>query len=178
MQRQKQQKKSQQKSLIKKKSNLAVHFSSLKDDWETPQELFDELDKLFAFDLDVCASAENKKCEDYIFGDSLETDWDEFGKTCWMNPPYGRGIGKWVKKAYEQAKFGSVVVCLLPARTDTAWFHEFCRYGTVIFLRGRLRFVGATHSAPFPSMIVVFGQVSEALLRKFQYPSVTYTQPS
>ena len=75
----------------------------------------------------------------------------------WLNPPYGRQIGKWVRKAYEEAqKPNTSVVCLLPARTDTAWFHDYCVKGNITFLRGRLKFGGCRNSAPFPSMIVVF----------------------
>lgn len=77
----------------------------------------------------------------------------------WLNPPYGRDIGKWVEKAYKESlKENTVVVCLLPARTDTAWFHDYCMYGRVIFVRGRLKFGGAKNSAPFPSMVVIFGE--------------------
>ena len=80
------------------------------------------------------------------------------GETVWLNPPYGREIGRWVKKAWEESqKPGTVVVLLLPARTDTAWFHEYCRHGDVVFVRGRLKFGGSRNSAPFPSMVVKFG---------------------
>ena len=76
----------------------------------------------------------------------------------WLNPPYGRTIGAWVKKAYEESqKPGTFVVCLLPARTDTAWFHDYCKKGYIQFIRGRLKFGNSKNSAPFPSMIVFFG---------------------
>ena len=78
------------------------------------------------------------------------------GQTVWLNPPYGRTIGQWVRKAYEESRQGATVVCLLPARTDTAWFHEYCLQGEIVFIRGRLRFGGAKWNAPFPSMIVIF----------------------
>ena len=85
------------------------------------------------------------------------------GQTVWLNPPYGRGIGKWVQKAYEEAqKPGTVVVCLLPARTDTAWFHDYCRKGKITFIRGRLKFGGSKNSAPFPSMVVEFRRKDDA----------------
>ena len=134
-----------------------VHFSSKSDDWETPQPLFDRLNEHYHFGLDVCASAENAKCARYFDRetDGLKQSWT--GR-CWMNPPYGREIGKWVKKAYETAKKRQgLVVCLLPARTDTAWFHDYCLKGQYTFLRGRLKFGNAKNSAPFPSMIVIFG---------------------
>ena len=132
-------------------------FSSKTDLWGTPQDLFDELDAEFHFDLDVCAMPENAKCERYYTPeqDGLAQEWTG---TCWCNPPYGRQIGKWVKKASE---CGGTVVMLVPARTDTKWFHDYI-YGKaeIRFLRGRLHFVSAggavMDSAPFPSMVVVF----------------------
>lgn len=124
-----------------------VHFSSKSDDWETPQPLFDRLNERYHFGLDVCASAKNAKCARYFDRetDGLKQSWT--GR-CWMNPPYGREIGK---------KRQGLVVCLLPARTDTAWFHDYCLKGQYTFLRGRLKFGNAKNSAPFPSMIVIFG---------------------
>ncbi len=76
--------------------------------------------------------------------------------TCWMNPPYGRKIGQWVRKAYESSLLGATVVCLLPARTDTAWWHDYVVKGEIRFLRGRLKFGGQKNSAPFPSAVVVY----------------------
>lgn len=107
----------------------------------------------------VCALPENAKCEHYFTPeqDGLKQEWKG---TVWCNPPYGRNIGKWVEKAYNTAKDkNAVVVMLLPARTDTKWFHDFCylnQYATVRFARGRLKFGGARNSAPFPSMVVIF----------------------
>ena len=132
-------------------------FSSKTDLWGTPQDLFDKLDAEFHFDLDVCAMPENAKCEQYYTPeqDGLVQEWTG---TCWCNPPYGRQIGKWVKKASE---CGTTVVMLITARTDTKWFHDYI-YGKaeVRFLRGRLHFVSAggevMDAAPFPSMVVVF----------------------
>ncbi len=77
-----------------------------------------------------------------------------------MNPPYGREIKKWMEKAYLESTKGAVVVCLVPARTDTAWWHDYAMLGKVRFIRGRLKFSGAKHSAPFPSAVVVFRPVS------------------
>ena len=133
-----------------------VHFSSATDQWETPSEVFGWASEKFGpLELDVCAGASNTKCEHWIEADSLGKDWD---LPFWMNPPYGRGIGEWVKRAFESSQYNRVIgVCLLPARTDTRWFHDYCTKGEVYFLRGRLKFGGAKNSAPFPSMIVVFG---------------------
>ena len=131
-------------------------FSSERQDWETPEQLFNELDREFKFDIDVCASASNKKCSNYfdISVDGLKQDWQG---VCWMNPPYGRGVDKWVEKAYNESQKGATVVCLLPARTDTRWFHSFVyNKAEIRFLKGRLKFVGAESSAPFPSMVVIF----------------------
>lgn len=134
-------------------------MSSATDEWETPQDLFDTLNERFHFDLDVCATNENAKCRTWYTkeNNSLTKDWWRHGHTAWMNPPYGREIGKWVQKAFEETHFGMTVVCLLPARTDTAWFHDWVAWkAEVTFLRGRLKFGGCKNSAPFPSMIVVY----------------------
>jgi phage N-6-adenine-methyltransferase len=137
--------------------NMNVHFSSNSDDWETPQSFFDQLNRIYHFEVDVCASHHNAKCNNYIIEeyDGLSQDWYNW-KSCWLNPPYGRQIGKWVKKAYEESLKGTTVVCLLPARTDTAWFHDYCVKGIVRFVRGRLKFNNHENAAPFPSMVVVF----------------------
>ncbi|PWA11088.1 adenine methyltransferase [Pueribacillus theae] len=138
-------------------SKLAVHFSSRSSDWETPQDFFDELDKEFNFTLDPCASHTNAKCDKYFTKEDngLLQDWS--GETVFMNPPYGREIKDWVRKAYEESLKGTTVVCLLPARTDTRWFHDYI-YGNaaIRFIKGRLKFGGAKNSAPFPSMVVIY----------------------
>lgn len=136
--------------------NLQVHFSSASDDWPTPGFLFQALDAEFRFTLDPAASPANAKCPKFYTSleNGLSQDWT--GETVFLNPPYGRNIGKWVAKAYRTSLDGSVVVCLLPARTDTAWWHLYCAKGEVRFLRGRLKFGDAKNSAPFPSAIVVF----------------------
>jgi phage N-6-adenine-methyltransferase len=107
-----------------------VHFSSATDLWSTPDDFFKKLDDEFHFTLDVCATPENAKCRMYFTAetDGLSKPWGRFvavDEAAWMNPPYGKEIGKWVKKAYEEAKCGLTVVCLLPARTDTDWFHRY-----------------------------------------------------
>jgi phage N-6-adenine-methyltransferase len=136
---------------------MSVHFSSATDNWATPQDYFDRVSATYGpFDLDVCASVDNAKCPRFFTKevDGLAQEWT--GKV-WMNPPYGREIGRWMRKAYESAEAGkATVVCLVPARTDTAWWHDYAAKGKVEFIRGRLKFGGSPHSAPFPSALVVF----------------------
>ena len=151
---------------------MSVHFSSKKEDWETPQELFDLLNGEFNFTADVCATAENAKCNVYITPEmnGLEYGWEN--DVCWMNPPYGREIRQWMAKAYEAAKLGGTVVCLVPARTDTNWWWDYCTRATEIrFLKGRIRFSGHKNSAPFPSAIVVFSG-GEVMTLKTLYASI------
>ena len=131
-----------------------VHFSSLTCEWATPQGIFDSLNSEFHFTLDPCATVENAKCPKfYTHGqDGLSQDWD--GEIVFMNPPYGRQIVQWIQKAFES---NALVVCLLPSRTDTRWWHEYCMKAREIrFIQGRLRFGGATENAPFPSCVVIF----------------------
>ena len=137
-----------------------VMFSSKSNEWETPKYLFDALNKEFNFTIDVAATSTNAKCDRYYTkeDDALSKDWA--GETVFMNPPYGRGIGKWVKKAWlEIQKHNITVVMLIPARTDTSYFHDYCLKGEVRFLRGRLRFSNSKNNAPFPSAIVVFRKI-------------------
>ena len=143
--------------------NLGVHFSSATDDWPTPEEYFRRLSKLFNFTLDPCASKENAKCATFFdaAADGLSRSWKTSGAV-WLNPPYGRVIGQWVKKAYEESLKGTPVVCLLPARTDTRWFQEYCTKGLIKFVRGRLKFGRANNSAPFPSAIVIFANLDSS----------------
>jgi phage N-6-adenine-methyltransferase len=134
---------------------MGVHYSSETPEWSTPQDLFDELHSEFEFELDVCATADNAKCERYFSVDQngLEQEWRG---VCWMNPPYGDAIKQWVTKAHESALAGATVACLVPARVDTGWWWDHCRYGEIRFLRGRLKFGGGDTSAPFPSAVVIF----------------------
>lgn len=144
-----------------------VHYSSSSTEWETPQYLFDPLNKSFNFTLDVCATANNTKCKKFFTkeDDGLSQNWGT--ETCWMNPPYGKEIRHWIKKAYEASKIGATVVCLLPSRTDTHWWHQYCMQAEVILIKGRIQFLKRyieksgeaflmNTSAPFPSAIVVF----------------------
>lgn len=132
-------------------------FSSKTDLWSTPQNFFDKLDEEFHFTLDVCALPENAKCEKFYTpeDDGLHQPWDG---VVWCNPPYGRQIGKWVYVGLLASLLrGSTVVMLLPARTDTKWFHDWI-YGQaeIRFVKGRLKFGESKNAAPFPSMVVVF----------------------
>lgn len=137
----------------------SVHFSSKTDLWSTPPDFFAALNAEFSFTLDVCAIPENAKCSRFFTPteDGLSQPWVGI---CWMNPPYGRQIGQWVQKAHASSRDGATVVCLLPARTDTRWWHLYVpRASEVRFIRGRLKFGGppkAGHSAPFPSAVVIF----------------------
>lgn len=143
-------------------TRLAPLFSSARDDWETPPELFAALDREFHFTLDAAANAANAKCQIW-FGpgspigveDALTARW--FG-TVWLNPPYGREIPRFVAKAHAETRAGHcTAVALIPARTDTEWWHaHVMRAGEIRLLPGRLRFVGAKYPAPFPSAIVVW----------------------
>lgn len=139
----------------------SAHFSSKTDNWATPQEYYDKVNAEHGpFELDVCASHENHKCPKYFTAedDGLVQEWT--GK-CWMNPPYGRTIKHWMKKTYESSLDGATVACLVPARTDTAWWHDYAMKGDITFIRGRLKFGGSKNSAPFPSALVIFSQNSK-----------------
>lgn len=130
-------------------------FSSLTPEWPTPVSVFLALNERYHFDLDACATPENAKCERFFTTeqDALRHDWT--GRV-FCNPPYGRAIGAWLKKAWQSAQAGATVVCLVPSRTDASWWHQWCMQGDIFFIRGRLRFGDAQNSAPFPSAVVVF----------------------
>lgn len=134
-------------------------FSSKSDEWSTPQDFYDKLNNEFHFTLDPCATNENHKSEKYytLSDDGLNQDWR--GETVFVNPPYSK-IKDWVKKCYEEGlKANTMVVMLIPARTDTKYFHEYIYHQAEIrFIKGRLKFGGCKNAAPFPSMIVIFRQ--------------------
>lgn len=134
--------------------NNNVHFSSKTPEWETPKDFFDKIQSEFNLDMDVCATNKNHKLRDWWTrkDDGLTQDWKPW--RCWMNPPYGREIGKWIAQAATGG--AKIVVALLPARTDTRWFHDYI-YGKaeIRFVRGRLHFSEGGR-APFPSMVVIF----------------------
>lgn len=132
-----------------------VHFMTQRHDWETPQFLFDGLHAEFGFELDVCATPHNAKCRRF-FSEAVIVLSQPWIRVCWMNPPDRREIARWMKKAFESARQGAIVVCLVPARSDTRWWHKYAMRGEIRYLRGRLKFGGATNSAPFPSAIVIF----------------------
>lgn len=142
---------------------MDVHYSSKSYEWETPQELFDKLHAIHKFTVDVCASKENAKRALYFSKEDsgLDKNWGMYGTSFWMNPPYGREIGKWMKKAYEESLKGISVVCLVPARTDTAWWHDYAAKGKVEFIRGRLKFNGHKDNAPFPNALVIFNGIDQ-----------------
>ena len=134
-------------------------FTSNDQTWETPQDLFDKLDSVFNFELDVCAVPSTSKCNKYFTPeiDGLKQNWKG---NCWMNPPYGREQIKWVNKAWEETKkHGSNVMCLIPARPDTKVWHEtiFANASAICFIKGRLKFGNSQGSAPFPSALIYFG---------------------
>ena len=144
-------------------------YSSRNCDWETPQALFDTLHAMFAFRLDACANSGNAKLKRFFSpaDDALIQDWFPYRRV-WLNPPYGRDIGQWMAKARTESAKGALVAALVPARTDTRWWHaEVAGVANVTFLRGRLKFTrpGAPPStAPFPSAIVIYGPRLDALL--------------
>ena len=152
--------------------NTDVMFSSASNEWETPDTFFQELDQEFHFTLDPCCQEYSHKCAKFYTPDmdGLSQSWE--GERVFCNPPYGREIGLWVRKCYEEAqKPNTTVVMLVPARTDTRWFHEYIYQKNNVeirFVKGRLRFINRqtssynptgdlqTQSAPFPSMVVIF----------------------
>ena len=139
-----------------------VHFSSRTDDWATPRELFDALNREFGFTLDPCSSHANAKCAKHftVVEDGLAQDWSR--DVVFMNPPYGRAIARWMEKAFTSSQAGATVVCLVPARTDTRWWHSFAIHGRIRFLRGRVRFGESKTGAPFPSAVVIFEPFTQA----------------
>lgn len=143
-------------------ANIQACLSSKTDNWATPQDFFDNLNEEFHFTLDPCANEENHKCDLFFTKeqDGLTKDWGEHVVFC--NPPYGKEIANWVRYSYEQSqKPNTTVVMLIPARTDTRYFHDYI-YGKaeIRFIKGRLKFGDATTAAPFPSMVVIYRKSS------------------
>ncbi len=140
--------------------NTKLMFSSEKMDWTTPIELFKELNKEFNFTLDPCASSENALCKKYYTEkeNGLIQDWG--GEIVYCNPPYGREVKHWVRKCYEESlKENTVIVLLIFARTDTKYFHDYIKDKAELrFIKGRLKFGNCKNSAPFPSILVIFGK--------------------
>ncbi len=132
-------------------------FTSRTEEWETPKYVFSALTNEFQFQVDVCATSENTKCKVYFDKsvDGLKREWSPF--RCWMNPPYGKNISKWMKKAFEESQRGALVVCLIPSRTDTKWWHDWVmRASEIRFISGRISFGDGKQSAPFPSCVVIY----------------------
>lgn len=133
-------------------------FSSVTDEWYTPIDFYNELNKEFNFNLDPCATDINHKCAKYFTKEDngLLQSWGGYNVFC--NPPYGRVINAWVEKGYnESKKDNTLIVMLLPARTDTKWFHNYIyKKAEIRFIKGRLKFGGSKNSAPFPSMLVIY----------------------
>ena len=141
-----------------KKHDMKTLFSSKSLEWATPRHFFRKLNEEFNFDLDPCAQSHNAVCSKFFTpeDDGLIQDWK--GHSAFVNPPYGRAIGGWVKKSYEEGcKHGTTVVMLIPSRTDTKYWHDYVmRADEIRFVKGRLKFGGGNNSAPFPSAVVVF----------------------
>lgn len=138
--------------------------SSKTGEWETPQWFFNQLNEEFHFDLDPCSTPQNAKCALYFTREDngLNQDWTG---NVFVNPPYGRGIDRWVEKAYLEAQKGAVIVCLLPARTDTIWWHRWVMKASEIrFVKGRLKFGGSKNGAPFPNVVVIFKKAGPRLV--------------
>ena len=154
----------------------AVWHRRQSDEWATPRDRFDEWDREFGpFTLDVAATAENAMCEQYftIQDDGLAREWTG---TVWCNPPYS-SVGRWVEKAYASSLTGTTVVCLVPARTDTRWWHQFAEKGEVRFIKGRLRFSEAKSVAPFPSALLVFRPNSRVRVARRGVPGDRASRP-
>lgn len=146
--------------------NTELMFSKASDEWSTPQDLFDALDKEFGFDLDAAATRENCKVQPWLdpMINALIAHWHDCGRIVWLNPPYSK-VNQFIEKAALEASCGCTVVCLIPARTDTRMWHSYVwdtdqhkpRPGVEVrFLKGRLKFGNSRNSAPFPSAVVIF----------------------
>ena len=141
-------------------NNLKVHFSSESNEWETPLDLYNKLNNIYKFTLDPCCTKESSKCDKYYTKEDngIIEDWSN--EVVFMNPPYGRQIGLWIEKAYKESLKGAIVVCLIPARTDTKYWHNFIfKYAKqILFIKGRISFINGNKKAPapFPSAIIEF----------------------
>lgn len=140
-----------------------VVFSSATEEWATPRAFVRAIERRLGgpFDLDVCATPENTVCERFYTkgDDGLSKPWN--AERVWMNPPYGYGIGKWIRKAWESSeRDAGIVVALIPAKTETAWWHDYVmRAVEICLIRGRMRFSGSLVNAPFPSALVMWEPV-------------------
>lgn len=149
--------------------NHVAVFSSKSNEWSTPQDFFDAWHAEYQFTLDAAATPENAKVDRYFTADDdgLSQDWEG---VVWCNPPYGRQIGKWVEKAWTESERGATVVLLIPARTDTTWWHTYVKRAREIHLvEKRLRFGGSKTNAPFPSAVVVFSPGPNPYMPRFYW---------
>ena len=139
-------------------------FKSKKQEYETPDELFGKINSIFNFTRDVCANEQNTKCEEFYSEENscLTKKWD--GRN-WMNPPF-KDMKKFIQKAYEE-RHNAVTVCLIPARTNTKWWHNYCMNGEVYFICGRPKFKGCIHGLPQPLALVVFGSNEPGTMKTF-----------
>jgi len=142
-------------------ADFSRRFSSSRQDWATPQSLFAKVDQEFSFTLDAAASDENTKVLDSYFTEKDNAFSKSWGNnTVWLNPPYGgknKSLQEWVRKAYKESCSGATVVMLIPARTNTNWFHDLALgKGEVRFVRGRPKFGDVTHGLPQPLCYVIF----------------------
>ena len=130
-------------------------LSSKTDNWATPQDIYDDLNRKHKFEVDVCANKQNAKCSKYYTEeqDGLKQKWEG---TCWCNPPYGKPIGLWMEKAWKSSVMGAFVVCLVPARTDPKWWNTWVLKGEIEYLQGRLKFGDSKNSAPFASALITY----------------------
>jgi site-specific DNA-methyltransferase (adenine-specific) len=140
--------------------NTDLMFSNKSDIWYTPRDFFKYLDEQYHFTLDPCCNEQNATCQTFFTedDDGLSKEWGTH--VVFMNPPYS-DCKSWMKKAYESSRKGAVVVCLVPSRTDTRWWHEYAQKGSIYFIKGRLKFGGQKNSAPFPSAVIVFDAEKE-----------------
>ena len=150
--------------------------SERRTDWETPQDLFNLLDEEFHFTLDVCANNVNRKCERY-FSPEVNGLAQEWTGVCWMNPPYGRNMQWWIQKAYDSAKAGATVVCLLPVRSNNEWW-KLVITAEVRFIRKKIKFVGADHDLMVPSAIVIFRPQETGIMRILEQSRTSPPDPS
>jgi len=142
-------------------------FKSTNQEWETPDHLFAHLDSIFHFTRDVCASSKNTKCS-YFWSEKdscLDYKWTGVN---WMNPPY-KNMKQFIKKAFDE-RHTATTVCLIPARTNTNWWHAWCMQGEVWFICGRPKFKGCVHGLPQPLAIVIFGR-ERGTMKSFKYKS-------
>ena len=153
------------------KQTQETMFSSKSSEWETPQDFYEKLNEVHGpFTLDPCATEKTAKCDHYFTEqeDGLFKSWE--GETVFMNPPYGRSISNWIKKAHEESQRPNTkVICLIPARTDTKYWHEYCmRAKEIHFVKGRLKFGNSANSAPFPSAVIIFESEPQTIIKTME----------